>query len=111
MFCLFLFSEATHTINEEDSLFVGEDILEAEKEPVVAPPPIPRHTSGSAKPQPKPAEGVATQHLPAVEEVHQEIKSITLCIQELLRAGQSQKQEELVVIAHNGFMYSRKAIS
>ena len=88
-----------------DSSFIPEEdedvIVEAEPQ---APPPIPRHqgTPPSRPPKPiNPVEAVdptVPQQLPPLDSVHNEIKAITICIQELLKAGQAQQQSELVLI-------------
>ena len=109
--------EGTATICEEDSTFIeeyGEDSAQS-------PPPIPSHRDDSSKPvsppkppvmspkppvmSPKPSitsprslPSSVSSELPPMDQVHQEIKAITLCIQELLKAGQTHKQKELVLL-------------
>jgi hypothetical protein len=69
----------------EDSPFVEEVKNET-------PPPPPPHRKSYIPPPPPPVSEVET--IPSLEEVHVHIKSITQCIQELLKAAQSQRQNE-----------------
>ncbi len=92
--------ECCNIISTDSSFILEEDedvIIETEPQ---APPPIPRHQGGSPSRPPKPVSPVEAvdpsvpQQLPPLDRVHLEIKVVTICIQELLKAGQAQQQGE-----------------
>ena len=85
----------------EDSAFV-ESYEEKETDIKETPPVVPPHRASfkdvtlPPAPPPKPKLKVSSEstELPSIELVHMEIKNITTCIQELLKAGQSLKHDK-----------------